>query len=617
MAEVMSNALIKDANERDKKRAEQRRKNRNSGQEPDVVKLPLGEIIEVRDRNNTPSVYRIEDFYAEGGWAYIYRVSKESIPGKDYLLKEFCPRGILRDPNTNLLKINYKDDLVSLVLGGFKKEPRRVPELEKRIEAEKVTDKPRLRLAIPDTDVFQYFGKYNNEGNWYFIMEKAKGENLEHCLKKWKSNGLFKKMPLDKKLEIVKETAIAVRNLHSVDCVHKDIKPANINVFYEDPSLFEGLELTLLDLGLSTDLGIWYGSKKSDVFIKGGTTGYSDRANLDSYREWFDQKNPKVRDKIKLMDIYSLGCILEELCVDENDPVVKMNALTKKKYKKVLQLIKDMKEPSLEERHKLFTGSKDEYTECLLQRIKEIQEEEPADPLRSLKPYLLPLGVVAVVLMGVLLWPSKKDEPVNSFIPVTKVKLNKDSITLYEGDTEKLDWQIIPPEATNKSIDWFAKESDIAKCENGEIKALKAGRATIFATAHNGVESICQVTVKNWPPDSIRSVDILSDTLRLQVGDIQTLKIKYKPETAEIKVFEFVPSNLIWPVGERFDNGKEIGIVVPRNFIGDTLLLDVIGENIGEGWVTYGKGKVKDRLYVIVKLNPIKDKLNKLIRNDK
>ena len=82
-------------------------------------------------------------------------------------------------------------------------------------------------------------------------------------------------------------------------------------------------------------------------------------------------------------------------------------------------------------------------------------------------------------------------------VQVTSIKLNKSKKSLNIGDTFTLTATIKPNDATNKSVTWSSSDTSVATVdENGVVTAVSEGTATITATASNGVEASCTVTVK-------------------------------------------------------------------------------------------------------------------------
>ena len=81
---------------------------------------------------------------------------------------------------------------------------------------------------------------------------------------------------------------------------------------------------------------------------------------------------------------------------------------------------------------------------------------------------------------------------------VTKVELNKTSLTLDVGDEEPLISTITPDNATEKSVTWESSAPGVATVDtSGKVIAVSAGTATITVTAADGSEekAVCTVTV--------------------------------------------------------------------------------------------------------------------------
>ena len=88
--------------------------------------------------------------------------------------------------------------------------------------------------------------------------------------------------------------------------------------------------------------------------------------------------------------------------------------------------------------------------------------------------------------------PDDTEKP--SKVEVTGVALNKTTLSLEVGDNETLTATVAPNNATDKTVTWKGSDSSVAKVENGKVSALKAGTATITATA-GGKSATCKVTV--------------------------------------------------------------------------------------------------------------------------
>ena len=82
---------------------------------------------------------------------------------------------------------------------------------------------------------------------------------------------------------------------------------------------------------------------------------------------------------------------------------------------------------------------------------------------------------------------------------VTKIKLNRTTLTLKKGKTKQLTATVTPKTATNKSVVWSSNKKSVATVNSkGKVTAKKKGTAIIKATARDGskVSATCKVTVK-------------------------------------------------------------------------------------------------------------------------
>ena len=85
--------------------------------------------------------------------------------------------------------------------------------------------------------------------------------------------------------------------------------------------------------------------------------------------------------------------------------------------------------------------------------------------------------------------------PDNTTVDVSEVVLNSSNIELDEGDTYTLTATVYPRNATDNTIIWKSSSSSVVTVDNGVVKAISSGTATITATASNGVSASCTVKV--------------------------------------------------------------------------------------------------------------------------
>lgn len=71
-------------------------------------------------------------------------------------------------------------------------------------------------------------------------------------------------------------------------------------------------------------------------------------------------------------------------------------------------------------------------------------------------------------------------------VPVQSISLNQKEIILIKGQTAILNVVVSPLDATNKDVLWMTSNNDIVSVDNGEIRALGVGTATITAESLDG-----------------------------------------------------------------------------------------------------------------------------------
>jgi len=85
----------------------------------------------------------------------------------------------------------------------------------------------------------------------------------------------------------------------------------------------------------------------------------------------------------------------------------------------------------------------------------------------------------------------------NPNVAVTKVSLDKTSATISKGGKTTLTATVSPMNATNTEVTWTTSDKSVATVDNnGKVKGIKVGTATITAKSNNGIEAKCKVKVE-------------------------------------------------------------------------------------------------------------------------
>ncbi len=96
-------------------------------------------------------------------------------------------------------------------------------------------------------------------------------------------------------------------------------------------------------------------------------------------------------------------------------------------------------------------------------------------------------------------------------VKVTGITFDKSSLSLSVGETYTLTATVSPSDATDKSLNWSSSDTSVASVSSsGKVSAIKAGTATITATANDGsgVKATCSVIVTSKGDNVHEYVDL-------------------------------------------------------------------------------------------------------------
>ena len=110
-------------------------------------------------------------------------------------------------------------------------------------------------------------------------------------------------------------------------------------------------------------------------------------------------------------------------------------------------------------------------------------------------------------------------------VPVTSVTLNKTSLDMIKGETATLQATVKPDDASDKTVTWSSSDETIASVDQqGKVKALKGGKATITAKAGE-VSATCQVSITV----PVESISLDKSSLDMKAGESYTLTATVNP----------------------------------------------------------------------------------------
>ena len=165
---------------------------------------------------------------------------------------------------------------------------------------------------------------------------------------------------------------------------------------------------------------------------------------------------------------------------------------------------------------------------------------------------------------------------------VTSVTLNKETLNLEVGKTGKLSATVLPASAADKSITWSSSNTDVASVSSsGTVTAKKAGTAVITATAVNGKNASCTVTVTGGTtdpdpgqPEAVVSADValrnagLADrnpSFRLALKhakNVTTVRVRFTVDASTVSVTGLNGFQVLGQPKGSVANGKYTGEVM-------------------------------------------------------
>lgn len=147
------------------------------------------------------------------------------------------------------------------------------------------------------------------------------------------------------------------------------------------------------------------------------------------------------------------------------------------------------------------------------------------------------------------------------------LSLNKSAVTLYTGKASKTATIKATVAGANKTVTWKSSNDKIAKVDkNGKITAVKAGKATITATA-NGISKSVKVTVKN-PTITIKNGKkaVKKNTVPVKRKKSVKLTVSVSPKNSGITVSKLTKkqakiASVTYKKGKLTIKGKKKGTV--------------------------------------------------------
>lgn len=126
--------------------------------------------------------------------------------------------------------------------------------------------------------------------------------------------------------------------------------------------------------------------------------------------------------------------------------------------------------------------------------------------------------------------------------PVVSIVLDKQSLTLEEGQETVLTATIDPADADEQTISWSSSDEAVVTVDQaGKVKAVKEGTATITASVGN-LSAVCKVSVYQKVIQAT-SVTLSKTSLSLEKGKSEQLTATVKPDDTTDKTVSWTSSD--------------------------------------------------------------------------
>lgn len=127
-------------------------------------------------------------------------------------------------------------------------------------------------------------------------------------------------------------------------------------------------------------------------------------------------------------------------------------------------------------------------------------------------------------------------------IPVEEIILSQTSLVLFEGDTVRLTFEVVPENANYETVKWSSTDETKATVDqDGLVTAIAAGAAGIKLEVDDA-EEICIVLVKK-PVPHVEKVILNENSIELTEDDTFQLAFTIEPEDAEYETVTWTSSN--------------------------------------------------------------------------
>ena len=159
-------------------------------------------------------------------------------------------------------------------------------------EAKEAQNEAKILSRVSNEHIVKYYESFYSKNSFNIVMEYCDGSNLQKFIENHRQKN--QRISKEKILSIILDICDGLKEIHNQKIIHKDLKPDNIFLTNDE-------NIKIGDFGISKQL---YGSKDFASTCFGPIL----------YMAPEEMKRQKFNNKV---DIWSLGCVIHELCTLE------------------------------------------------------------------------------------------------------------------------------------------------------------------------------------------------------------------------------------------------------------------------------------------------------------
>lgn len=128
------------------------------------------------------------------------------------------------------------------------------------------------------------------------------------------------------------------------------------------------------------------------------------------------------------------------------------------------------------------------------------------------------------------------------FVPVSQILSDTITIAMAPSDTYSVHVEVLPEDASDKSLVWSSDDETVAVVDNGLVRAVSPGETRINVMASSGIKET--ISVRVFETDvPVSDIEISTDSMFIDIGFADRITVNVVPDNASNKDVVFVSSD--------------------------------------------------------------------------